>query len=207
MPRLHLALAGALTAVVVACTGGGGRTDSAPAPAPAPAPYTEADVHFMAGMIVHHAQAVLIAEWAPSHGASPAIRTVCERILVSQRDEIAFMQRWLAERGERVPEADPSGLEMPGTDHPMTMPGMLTPAQLTELDAAHGAEFDRLFLTYMIQHHRGAVVMVEDLFSRPGAAQDGEVFRFAADVSADQLAEIDRMRRMLDAMSSAEERP
>src|SRR5437899_7411898 len=91
--------------------------------------YTAADVHFMAGMIVHHAQAVLIAGWAPAHGASPALRALCERIVVGQRDEIAAMQRWLRERHEPVPDPDPQGHMMPGMDHPMIMPGMLSPAQ------------------------------------------------------------------------------
>src|SRR5205823_13457454 len=94
--------------------------------------------------------------WAPSHGASPAVRVLCERIVVAQNDEIAFAQRWLREHQEFVPPADPRGHVMPGMDHPMLMPGMLTPDQMTQLDAAHGREFDRLFLTFMIQHHQGA---------------------------------------------------
>jgi uncharacterized protein (DUF305 family) len=164
-------------------------------------PYTAADVHFMAGMISHHAQAVLMAGWAPSRGASDAVRVLCERIVVAQRDEIAFMQRWLRERHETVPDADPHGQTMPGMDHPMLMPGMLTPEQLTQLDGARGPEFDRLFLRFMIQHHQGAITMVEQLLSAQGAAQDGPVFRFAADVNADQTTEIDRMNRMLDAFT------
>jgi len=162
--------------------------------------YTAADVHFISGMIGHHAQAVLMAGWAPSHGASAAVRALCERIVVAQRDEIAFMQRWLRERSEPVPPADPRGHVMPGMDHPMLMPGMLTPEQMAELDAARGPEFDRLFLRYMIQHHQGAITMVDQLFGAPGAAQDGLVFRFASDVHADQTTEIDRMSLMLDAM-------
>src|SRR5437870_13005622 len=122
--------------------------------------YSAADVHFMAGMIVHHAQAVLIAGWAPTHGASPALRALCERIVVGQRDEIAIMQRWLEERHRAVPDSDPRRHTMPGMDHPMLMPGMLTPEQLAQLDTARGPEFDRLFLTFMIQHHRGALTMV-----------------------------------------------
>src|SRR5439155_159846 len=145
-------------------------------------PYTAADVRFMAGMIGHHAQAVLMAGWAPSHGASPAVRVLCERIVVAQNDEIAFVQ-----------PADPRGHVMPGMDHPMLMPGMLTPDQMAQLDAARGPDFDRRFLRFMIQHHRGAITMVSELLSAPGAAQDGPVFRFAADVNADQTTEIDRM--------------
>jgi uncharacterized protein (DUF305 family) len=181
-----------------------------PSPPPAPAradsgrpPYTAADVHFMAGMIGHHAQAVLMAGWAPSHGASDAVHLLCERIVVSQRDEIVFMQRWLRERQETVPDADPRGVAMPGMDHPMLMPGMLTPEQLAQLDGARGPEFDRLFLEFMIQHHQGAITMVEQLIRAPGAAQDGLVFRFASDVSADQTVEIDRMNRMLNALKGS----
>src|SRR6266480_5341204 len=165
--------------------------------------YTPADVHFVAGMIGHHAQAIQMAKWAPSHGASPAVRVLCERIVVAQTDEIAFAQRWLREHGEYVPPADPRGHIMQGMDQPMLMPGMLTPEQMAQLDAARGPEFDRLFLTFMIQHHRGAITMVEQLISAPGAAQDGPVFRFAADVNADQTTEIDRMSRMLNALSGS----
>src|SRR2546426_3019506 len=160
--------------------------------------YTAADVRFMAGMIGHHAQAVLMAGWAPSHGASAAVRVLCERIVVAQNDEIAFAQRWLREHNEVVPPADPRGHVMPGMDHPMLMPGMLTPDQMAQLDAARDREFDRLFLTFMIQHHQGAITMVAQLLAAPGAAQDGPIFRFAADVNADQTTEIDRMTRMLD---------
>jgi uncharacterized protein (DUF305 family) len=170
-------------------------------------PYTAADVQFIAGMIVHHAQAVLIAGWAPTHGASPSLRVLCERILVGQRDEIAFMRRWLGERHQTVPPADAGGQTMRGMDQPMLMPGMLTPAQLAQLDSARGPEFDRLFLTFMIQHHRGAITMVDQLLHAQGAAQDGQVFRFANDVFADQTTEIDRMTRMLDAMSPGGTRP
>jgi uncharacterized protein (DUF305 family) len=170
-------------------------------------PYTAADVQFMSGMIVHHAQAVLIAGWAPSHGAGASLRVLCERIAVAQQDEIAFMQRWLRERDETVPPAEPQGHSMPGMHHPTLMPGMLTPAQLAQLDSARGPEFDRLFLTFMIQHHRGAIAMVEELLRAQGAAQDGQVFRFAADVNVDQTTEIDRMNRMLDAMSPGASRP
>src|SRR3989442_1261248 len=122
--------------------------------------YTPADVHFVAGMIGHHAQAIQMAGWAPSHGASPSIRVLCERIVVAQNDEIVFAQRWLREHGEYVPPADPRGHIMQGMDHPMLMPGMLTPEQMQQLDAARGPEFDRLFLTFMIQHHPAALARV-----------------------------------------------
>ena len=160
--------------------------------------YTPADVHFVAGMIGHHAQAIQMAKWAPSHGASPAVRVLCERIVVAQTDEIAFAQRWLREHNEYVPPADPRGHIMQGMDQPMLMPGMLTPEQMAQLDAARGPEFDRLFLTFMIQHHQGAITMVQQLLAVPGAAQDGPIFRFASDVNADQTTEINRMTLMLD---------
>jgi uncharacterized protein (DUF305 family) len=160
-------------------------------------PVTEADIRFMSGMIAHHAQAVLMASWAPSHGASPSVRTLCERIVVAQRDEIAFMQQWLRDRKLPVPEPDPRGHRMPGMDHLMLMPGMLTPEQMSELDAARGSDFDRRFLRFMIQHHEGALAMVEQLLGSPGAGQDEYVFKFAADVNADQTTEIDRMYEML----------
>jgi uncharacterized protein (DUF305 family) len=168
--------------------------------------YTAADADFMAGMIVHHAQAVLIAGWAPTHGASAALRALCERIVVGQRDEIAAMQRWLRERHEPVPDADPRGRTMPGMDHPMLMPGMLTGAQLAQLDSARGPDFDRLFLADMIQHHRGALTMVRALIDTPRAARDGLLFQVASDISADQTAEIDRMTRMLDALPHTPQR-
>jgi uncharacterized protein (DUF305 family) len=184
---------------LAACATRTARRDTV-APAAA-APVNAADVDFMSGMIAHHAQAVLIAGWAPSHGASESLRALCERIVVAQNDEIALAQRWLRERHQPVPPADPRGHTMPGMDHPMLMPGMLSPEQMAQLDAARGREFDRLFLTFMIQHHQGAITMVEQLISAPGAAQDGPVFRFAADVNADQTTEIDRMTRMLDALT------
>jgi uncharacterized protein (DUF305 family) len=170
-------------------------------------PYTAADVHFVSGMIGHHAQAVLMAGWAPSHGASASVRALCERIVVAQRDEIAFMQRWLRERHETVPEADASHDTMPGMSHAMMMPGMLTAEQLQELDAARGADYDRLFLAYMITHHEGAITMVQQLFGSNGAAQDDNIFKFASDVNADQTTEIDRMNRMLDAMPGGRRAP
>jgi len=175
-------------------------TGQGQSPASARRNYTEADVHFLAGMIGHHAQAIQMAGWAPSHGANASVRVLCERIVVAQNDEIAFAQRWLREHAEYVPPADPRGHIMPGMDHPMLMPGMLTPEQMQQLDAARGPDFDRLFLTFMIQHHQGAITMVQQLLAVPGAAQDGPIFRFASDVNADQTTEINRMTLMLDAL-------
>jgi uncharacterized protein (DUF305 family) len=212
---------GLITAVfcviaIVGCssaTRGGAQMAALPAPAPRsdPAaiaqaradsirhPYTAADVHFMSGMIGHHAQAIVMANWAPTHGASPAVRRLAERIINAQEDEIATMQRWLADRLQPVPEALPTGMKMTmnGVEHVMLMPGMLTDAQMKQLDQAKGAEFDRLFLTFMIQHHRGAVSMVTDLFGSYGAGQDETVFKFASDVNVDQSTEIARMEKML----------
>ncbi|MDX2192483.1 MAG: DUF305 domain-containing protein [Gemmatimonadales bacterium] len=167
-------------------------------------PFTPADVAFMSGMIHHHAQAILMAKWAASHGASPTVRTLAGRIDVSQTDEIEFMQRWLAERKQPVPDgrSDEHAHHMGHASGPM-MPGMLTPEQLKALDAAQGKAFDELFLKFMIQHHQGALSMLEALFSAPGAGNDGQVFKFASDVEADQSTEIQRMTSMLEAMGVA----
>ena len=162
-------------------------------------PYTKADIHFMSGMISHHAQAIKMARWAPTHGAGPAVLRLTERIITGQTDEIALMQSWLRDRRQPVPEADPAGMTMTmgSAQHVMLMPGMLTEEQMRQLDAARGVEFDRLFLTFMIQHHRGAVAMVKELFSSHGAGQDVSVFKFASDVEVDQTTEINRMLQML----------
>jgi uncharacterized protein (DUF305 family) len=166
-------------------------------------PYTEADIHFMDGMIAHHAQAIRMAGWAPTHGASPSIQTLCARIINAQNDEIHLMQSWLRDRGQAAPEPNPEGMMMTmnGEQHPMLMPGMLTEAQMKQLDAARGPDFDRLFLTGMIQHHEGAVSMVHDLFETYGAGEDELVFKLASDINIDQTTEIARMQRMLFMMS------
>lgn len=158
-----------------------------------------ADVHFMSGMIPHHAQAVLIAGWAESHGARPDITRLCERIVVGQRDEIGLMQTWLRTKGAPVPDANATHMKMTmnGMEHDMLMPGMLTPEQLAELDAARGSKFDRLFLQAMIRHHQGAISMVDELLGSEGAAQDDLVYKFASDVYADQTTEIAFMQKML----------
>ena len=195
--------------VYLACAGTSVSQQPAPAPQaskpatpPPPArgqtPHTPADVHFVAGMIGHHAQAIQMAGWAPSHGAGSSVRVLCERIVVAQTDEIAFAQRWLREHNEYVPPVDPRGHIMQGMAEPMLMPGMLTPEQMAQLDSARGPVFDRLFLTFMIQHHQGAITMVQQLIAVPGAAQDGPIFRFASDVNADQTTEINRMTLMLE---------
>jgi uncharacterized protein (DUF305 family) len=162
-------------------------------------PYTAGDVQFMSHMIGHHAQALVMAGWAPSHGANPEVQRLAARIINAQNDEIAIMQTWLRDRRQPVPEAKPGPMKMVmnGMEHEMLMPGMLTDEQMKELDQARGKDFDRLFLRYMIQHHRGAVSMVNDLFGTPGAAQDETVFKFANDVQVDQSTEIARMEKML----------
>ena len=174
-------------------------------------PFVEADVKFMQGMIHHHAQAILISKWTASHGASDAVQRLAERIVVAQRDEIMMMSTWLRQRGLEAPAADTLGTghqHTPGMQHmpgmtmpaPELMPGMLTTTQVAQLDSARGNRFDRLFLEYMIQHHRGAITMVQKLFSSNGAANDGVIYRFASDVEADQGTEIDRMTKMLAAL-------
>ena len=162
-------------------------------------PYSDADVDFMAGMIPHHAQAVIMAGWAPSHGAREDVAVLCERIVVGQRDEIAMMQGWLRDRALEVPDATSTRhkMRMNGVEHETLMPGMLTDEEMAALDGARGPEFDRLFLIGMIKHHQGAVDMVDVLFKAYGAAQDETVFKFASDVYADQGIEIERMHEML----------
>jgi uncharacterized protein (DUF305 family) len=164
-------------------------------------PYADADVDFMAGMIPHHAQAVIMAGWAPSHGARKDVAILCERIVVGQRDEIGLMQTWLRDRGLPVPDATSTRhtMKMPnGMEHDMLMPGMLSDDEMAALDRARGPEFDRLFLQGMIRHHQGAIDMVDVLFKAYGAAQDEVVFKFANDVQADQSIEIDVMNKMLE---------
>jgi uncharacterized protein (DUF305 family) len=165
-------------------------------------PFSEADVHFVSGMIPHHAQAVLIASWASTHGASDSMKLLCERIIVSQRDEIRWMQNWLGERGQEVPDEKATHHKMKMGDHvhEMLMPGMLTEEELKQLDKSRGKDFDRLFLTFMIKHHEGAIRMVEELFDSYGAAQDDSLYQFASDVFADQTAEITAMSKMLAAI-------
>ena len=163
-------------------------------------PYSEADVQFASGMIAHHAQAIQMAGWCASHGAGSSLRVLCERIVVAQGDEIRIMQQWLRDRSLPVPEPDPRGLFMPSMNHHMLMPGMLSAEQMARLDAARGVEFERLFLTYMIQHHEGAIAMVDQLLGSTNAANDTLIYKIASDVFADQTTEIERMNRMLNAL-------
>lgn len=214
-PARHLWPVAALLAAACATSG---TTSASPAPAPPDARTAEleaiyrartdsarmrfspADVHFFTGMIGHHAQALVMARLVPTHGSSSSIRTLAARITNAQQDEIALMQRWLRDRDQPVPIYEIAGITLTihGADHAMHMPGMLTQSQLEQLDQARGQEFDRLFLTYMIQHHQGAVTMVDDLFQTDGAAQGDMVFKLASDIQVDQRTEIARMKQMLE---------
>ena len=165
-------------------------------------PRSRKDVEFMQGMIMHHAQAVEMTALIDARTANKALRLLGARISHSQAEEIRFMKRWLETRGEstEMQMTDMKGMDMSGMDmsgHQMLMPGMLTRKQMIALKNAKGAEFDRLFLTGMIQHHTGALVMVKELFDTTGAGQDAELFNFATDVDSGQRAEIRIMQTML----------
>lgn len=168
------------------------------------AQYTEADVHFMTGMIAHHAQALVMTDLARERTDSEDLLAAAGRITTSQDDEIAFMARWLQERDAEVPDPPVTWEEWREREHPGAhaghgmMPGMATDEELRRLARTRGGDFDRLFLELMIDHHRGALVMVEELFGTEGGGNDPEVYLFASDVDADQRAEIARMQRMLE---------
>lgn len=204
-------------AVALACAGLiGAHLPAQAASAPAH-DYTKADVDFVQGMIYHHAQAVVMSDWAATHGARADVATLCKRIALSQRDEITMMQHWLQARhldapdpldmlpGHKPATADSgsmAGMNMPGMDMSAhMMPGMLTPDELRALDAAHGPAFDHLYLTGMIRHHEGALDMVAKLFNTPGSGQQPELFSFATDVDAGQRAEIGRMQAILKTLT------
>jgi uncharacterized protein (DUF305 family) len=170
-------------------------------------PRSQADVDFMQGMIMHHQQAVEMTALIPSHTGNKDLRSLGARISSSQSSEIKFMQRWLATRGEPISMAMPGMPDMDKSGHPMAlMPGMLSSEQMEALRKGKGAEFDRLFLTGMIQHHNGALIMVEDLFNTAGAGQDADLFNFATDADNTQRAEIKIMQSMLEQKSSEEKR-
>lgn len=162
-------------------------------------PRSQADVEFMRGMIMHHAQAVEMTALIASHTDNKELKSLGARISTSQSDEIKFMKRWLAVRGEPVSMPTHEMPSMGMSRAPMhLMPGMLSPEQIEALRKAKGADFDRLFLAGMIQHHNGALIMVRDLFDTAGAGQDAELFNFATDVDTGQRAEIRIMERMLE---------
>ena len=181
--------------------------------------YAASDVRFAHHMLMHHAQALVMTAMVPSRSARADVRLVAERITISQGDEIALMQRWLRARGEAVPATAAAGMDhaqhggmggmpmggaMGGTmgdsahaTMMASMPGMLTSAELAQLEASTGAAFDTLFVRFMIRHHEGALAMVRDYLATPGAAQEPEIFRFASDIDADQRAEIRRLRGLV----------
>lgn len=232
-----------LPALAAAACGGGSASGGGPSPAPEPSgdsdrdltelealyqaradsalmEFTEADVRFMTGMIRHHAQALDMAEMAPTHGANPTIRTLAARIINAQRDEIATMVQWLRDRGQPVPDIEAvrnvmrdfevagGGPDDPGATpvipqdslESMEIPGMLSPDEMSALEQARGGAFDCLFLSSMIQHHRGAVVAVRELFATDGAARGDVTFKLASGIQVDQITEIDRMESMLESM-------
>jgi uncharacterized protein (DUF305 family) len=173
--------------------------ETAPPTGAAARPYSEADVRFLHGMIPHHAQALEMTALVPSRSTRQDVRLTAQRIEVSQQDEIAMMQQWLRARRLEIPAAGAGHQHGAGHAH---MPGMLTPQEMDRLRAASGAEFDRLFLEYMIRHHEGALVMVAELFATPGAGQEPELFGMASEVDSDQRMEIARMRAMLNGQLS-----
>lgn len=175
-------------------------------------PLSQADVRFMQGMIMHHAQAIQMTALIPTHTEDKELRGLGARISRSQDDEIVFMKRWLASRGEplSMPDDMPEMAHGDSSQHAMAamplMPGMLTEEQMAALGKATGTRFDRLFLTGMIQHHQGALTMVKDLFGSAGAGQDAEIFGFATDVDTGQRAEIKIMQAILDNRFEKEEK-
>jgi uncharacterized protein (DUF305 family) len=180
------------------------KTLSADSIHPQHKPPFPADVAFMQGMIHHHAQAVEMVDLLRTHGQSKALQAFGERIAISQTDEIKFMRQWLQDRGQSTMIMDHSnmqGMKMDQLDSMSgmpPMPGMLTAEQMKALAAAKGAGFDHLFLTGMIQHHTGALTMVDELFANPAAAQDPVLFDFATDIVNTQSAEIKIMQGMLE---------
>ncbi len=194
----RIAAALAATLAVAAC--GGARRPATTGAVSEHRAYTAADVRFVQRMIAHHEQALAMTALVPTRTGRSDIRLLAERIEISQRSEIALMRNWLRRRGEAVP--DPAAHDAPHDAPPgaaadsARMPGMLTSLEMERLAAAEGAEFERLFLELMIRHHEGALTMVADLFAAPGAGEEPEIFNIAADVDADQRAEIRRLRAM-----------
>lgn len=196
---MTLACATGRQAAVVPATATGHTAEahlsmSGPISIPKGALFTEADVRFMQGMIAHHAQAIHMSKLAATHGASPRLLKFANKIDQSQIAEIRLMQEWLRRNGQPAPDTS--------SWRTMYMPGMLSTEQLSVLDTATGADFDRAFLILMIQHHEGALKMVADLFATPGAAQDVDVSVFANDVHTVQTAEIGAMHAMLDELGN-----
>lgn len=193
----------ALVLTVAASCSGTREGPSSPPPVTmsSPGTYTQADVAFMTGMIHHHGQALDMVALVPERSRSESVRTLAARIDATQRDEIRRMSAWLEARGETAPEPESYRDHIA---HGMRMPGMLSPEQMQQLTSATGDDFDRLFLEYMIQHHEGALVMVSDL-QRDGGGIGGEIYILAADVDADQRAEIARMQSLLTVLQRGSE--
>jgi uncharacterized protein (DUF305 family) len=199
-----------LAVLVAACSAARAPEPAPPAPAtPASASTPSAradsvrpgaaDAQFLQHMMAHRAQAVVMTALVPERAARNEIRLIAERIAISQRDEMAMMERMLRRRGAAVPDVDPRHAQHGGGDMAAhaSMPGMLTAAELARLRDASGPAFDRLFLEYMIRHHEGALAMVAQYFATQGAGRDAEIFGFVSDIDADQRAEIRRMRTLL----------
>jgi uncharacterized protein (DUF305 family) len=197
-PVLHAQAASTAPIVQPGAPGAASKTLPPTTRPTAPQP-TQADIDFMQGMIMHHSQAVEMTALIPSHTQNQQILALGARISRSQSDEMNFMKRWLIARNLPVSMAMPGMPDMDMQGKPMqAMPGMLTPAQMDSLRHATGAQFDHLFLTGMIQHHNGALIMVKSLFSTPGAGQDADIFDFATDADNTQRAEIRIMQSMLE---------
>jgi uncharacterized protein (DUF305 family) len=184
-PSLAIAQAGGMTGMA----GMAGMDMGHEIVIPKGAPYTKADVEFMQGMIAHHAQAIVMSKMAESHGANPQVLKLSNKIDQSQGPEIRIMQVWLERNNQYAPDTS--------SWHHVTMTGMLTPAQLNELDVARGVDFDRAYLHYMIMHHAGAIKMVDDLFNTSMAGQEVDVSVFANDVFTAQTVEIGIMQKLL----------
>jgi len=191
--------------------------------------FVQADVDFMTGMIVHHSQAIVMSQLAKDRTESRAINVLAARIINAQKDEVALMQKWLRDRRQVVPIVRIEGLTMrvdlqeppdmmltpeqllrmrsihSGTRHTdgeSNMPGMITQKQIEVLATLKGIDFDEQFLSYMIEHHGGAVFMINELFAADGSVNDEECYRLAVDIYAEQVTEIDMMKLMLEEIKS-----
>ena len=168
--------------------------------------HTAADAEFMRGMIAHHGQAVVMSRLVPDRSQFTPVRMLAERIDVSQKDEIALMRQWLRDRNEALPDTAAAGHQHHHSSWGVPRAGFRSKEDLPRLATPPGTEFDRLFLELMIRHHEGAITMVRSLFGTPASGQETEIFRLAADIEADQRAEIQRMHNLLKTLSSAETR-
>ena len=166
--------------------------------------YIKADVDFLQGMIVHHEQAIVMSEMADERTNNKSILDLASRIDASQKDEINFMESWLKDRDE----FQDNNLENHQMHHShnmmhkhVNMVGMATPKQLDDLNKSKSTDFDRLFLQLMINHHDGALEMVEELKKFPGNTYDPVLNEFVSDLINDQGVEIERMNTLLTNLS------